>query len=96
MSTSNDGATLPQTLPSDAKGYTKRMQIHLNFGEDGGSAKYTVHGPAGEEMPITYQYDTRKKGAAPTGFFIDGVDQVFKRWADLAAYWPSYVVERAK
>ena len=91
-----NSAGLPATLPTDASGYTKRMQVHMNFGEDGGSGKYSVHGPAGIEMPISYQYDTRKTGAAPTGFFIDGVDQVFKRWADLAAYWPTYMAERAQ
>ena len=87
---------LPETLPADAKGYTKRMKMHMNFGPDGGAANYEVYGPEGEPMPITYQYDTRKKGAGPTGFFIDGVDQVFKRWADLATYWPTYIAERAK
>ena len=86
----------PATLPADAEGYTKRMNIHLNFGEDGGSAHYSIYGPGGVEMPITYQYDTRKKGAASTGFFIEGVDQAFKRWPDLAAYWPTYMADRAK
>jgi hypothetical protein len=89
-------AALPATLPADAKGYTKHMHMHLNYGEAGGAATYSIRGPGGITMPISYQYDTRKKGAAPTGFFIDGVDQVFKRWADLAAYWPTYFAERAQ
>lgn len=87
-------ATLPATLPADAKGYTKHMQMHMNFGEEGGAATYAIRGPGGVKMPIHYQYDTRKKGG-PTGFFIDGVEQVFKRWTDLATYWPTFISERA-
>jgi hypothetical protein len=98
MSTNNESniAALPDTLPADAKGYTKRMKMHMNFGPEGGAATYEVYGPEGKEMPISYQYDTRKKGANPTGFFIHGVDQVFKRWADLCSYWPTYIAERTK
>lgn len=86
-----DTKELPATLPSDPKGFTKRMKMHLNFGRKGGAAIFSIHDPDGKELPITYQYDTRKKGAAETGLFIDGVDTCFKKWSDLAAYWPEYI-----
>lgn len=82
---------LPDTLPSDPKGFTQRMKMHLNFGRDGGAAVYSIHDPHGIELPITYQYDSRKKGGGPTGLFIDGVDRCFTKWSDLAAYWPEYI-----
>lgn len=85
---------LPATLPSDGKGFSKRMVIHMNFGEDGGAANYTVHDADGNLMPITHQYDTRKKDANPTGYFLDGVEQCFSKWADLAAYWPEFIASR--
>jgi hypothetical protein len=82
---------LPAELPADPKGFTKNIVVHFNYGPDGGSAIYKIKDPDGKELPITYQYDTRKKGAAPTGLFIDGVDQCFKRWSELTAYWPEYI-----
>ena len=88
-------AILPQELPVDATGFTRRLVMHMNYGSDGGAATYTIHGPGGIDMPVTYQYDARKKAGAPTGFFIDGVDECFKRWTDLAVYWPTYIAERA-
>lgn len=82
----------PAPLPADPKGYTKRMKMHLNFGREGGAATYAIYDPDGDEMPITYQYDTRPGGI--TGFSLTGVEQVFASWADLAAYWPTFVKAR--
>lgn len=82
----------PAPLPADPKGYTKRMKMHMNFGRGGGAATYAIHDPQGNEMPITYQYDTRKGGI--TGFSLPGVEQVFPCWADVAAYWPTFVKGR--
>ena len=86
---------LPATLPADASGYTKSLIVHMNFGDDGGAARYSIHGPGGADTPITYQYDTRKEATVPKGFFIEGVDHAFNSWADLANYWPTYIAERA-
>lgn len=80
----------PAELPEKPDGWTKRLSIHLNFGQEGGSACYSVHDPEGREMVITYQYDTRKSEPArvaigkkkakpafepaPTGFHVPSVD----------------------
>ena len=80
---------LPRTLPVDAKGFTRRMIIHMNFGEDGGAAKYSIHGPDDIDMPIAYQYDTRKD-SAQKGFYLHGVERIFT-WPDLVAYWPEFI-----
>lgn len=83
----------PATLPADAKGYTRRLKMHMNFGPEGGAATYSIHDPAGAETPIAYQYDTRKGGV--TGYSLPGVERAFKRWSDLVAYWPAFVKARA-
>lgn len=98
----------PDSLDPAGKGYTRRMALHLNFGEDGGAATFRIHDPEGRPLPITYQYDTRKPTAKvvpyPTGFAIDGFyppdggdRPVFIRWSDVAAVWPTALAEhRAK
>lgn len=50
----------PSELPLKPEGWTKRLGMHMNFGEDGGAACYTVHDAEGRETGIAYQYDTRK------------------------------------
>lgn len=87
------------TLPDVPNGWTKRIGMHLNFGIKGGAATYTVHDPDDEPTPIGYQYDTRKGGES--GFTIAEVNEIngdirlFKRWADVVAYWPEYVARLA-
>lgn len=49
---------LPDELPEHFKG-TKRMGIHLNYG-NGGAATYRWYGHDGREWQIQEQYDTRK------------------------------------
>lgn len=83
----------PETLPVDGKGITRKAGVHLNFGGAGGAAVYSVH-LGDKPLPITYQYDSRKKAAGPTGFFIDGFDRCFKSWGELATYWPTFMKAR--
>lgn len=95
----------PDSLDPAGKGYTRRMALHLNFGEDGGAATFRIHDPEGRPLPITYQYDTRKPTAKVvpyrTGFAIDGFGPpdggdrpVFARWADVVAVYPTALAER--
>lgn len=53
-------------LPVKPDGWTKKLIMHLNFGEDGGSACYSVHDPEGRDSGIVHQYDTRKAKPAVT------------------------------
>jgi hypothetical protein len=87
---------LPATLPPDGAGLTRRLVTHLNFGQAGGAACYEVYDASGSRLPISYQYDTRKEPALRTGFFIAGIDECFKRYADLVAYWPEYMKAQAE
>lgn len=84
--------TLPAELPETPAGWTKRMGMHLNFGEDGGAATYTIYNPDGEAMPIGYQYDTRKGGQ--TGFTHQACEGVMT-WAELRERWPVLIAPLA-
>lgn len=83
---------LPPELPLDPKGWTKQMNVHFNFGREGGSASYTIYAPDGNAMPFWYQYDTRKGGL--TGFVLPDVEGVMT-WAQLVAAWPAFVARAA-
>lgn len=87
-------ASLPSELPATPDGYTKRMGMHLNFGEEGGAATYAIHDPDGNDTGIVYQYDTRRARLRPakTGFHVPAAKTaVFKTWAELSAAWPEIV-----
>ena len=101
---------LPMELPEKPTGWTKHMVMHLNFGEAGGSAIYSIKNADGKEMPIQYQYDTRKAGGkgknrvepARTGFVIRDQHQptgffgeVCSSWNELRAEWSKWMAERA-
>ena len=88
--------SLPPELPLDGAGYGRKMAMHMNFGGGAGGATYTIHGPGGVRMPISYQYDTRKKDAHPTGYFIDGVERCFKTWREVAEYWPEFIKSKSE
>lgn len=78
---------LPKELPENPHGWTKRMSVHMNFGEAGGAAYYTIKDDKGAEMPIGYQYDTRALGL--TGFTLPGIKGVMT-WAELRAKWKEW------
>lgn len=85
------GIHYPETLPQKPDGFTKRLEVHMNFGREGGAAQYSVYDANGAKMPFGHQYDTRKDGL--TGFAIDGRDGVLT-WAELVAYWPEFLAAR--
>lgn len=75
-------------LPEKPEGWTRHMVIHLNFGEKGGAATYTVRDEKGRETGIGYSYDTRGKGKS--GFHVSGGElmswkKLRERWAELTA-----------
>lgn len=84
---------LPSQLPEKPEGWSRRMDLHMNFGREGGAASYTVRNPEGELMPISYQYDTRKGGQ--TGFRLPKVEECMT-WAELRIRWPLWLAERSK
>jgi hypothetical protein len=59
---------LPDELPERFKG-SKSLQIHYNYGRDGGGGIYLWYGEDRQAWPIQEQYDTRKpkpaKGKTP-------------------------------
>ncbi len=89
---SQEAATLPASLPAKPESWTRRMQLHMNFGREGGAATYSIHMPDGTRTPIAWQYDTRKGGR--TGFLLPGADRVMT-WAELVAEWPEYLKRTA-
>ena len=48
-------------LPEKPEGWTRKMTLHLNFGEDGGRGEYTIMDDTGKVMPFAWLYDTRKE-----------------------------------
>ena len=81
-------SALPKELPEKPEGWTRHLIMHLNFGDEGGSATYTIKDEAGREMPIIYGYDTRKP--AVKGFKLDGIEEIMT-WAELRAKWPEWL-----
>jgi hypothetical protein len=63
------------------------MTCHLNFGGGKGSGSYEVRNPAGELMPIGWQYNTR---AGVAGFTLPGVENVMT-WSELRERWTEYL-----
>ena len=85
---------LPAELPEQPVGFTRRMTMHLNFGEQGGAATFEVCDPDGQPMPFGYQYDTRRPHGQ-TGFTLPGREGVM-RWDELRAYWPQYLASQVQ
>lgn len=84
--------TLPDSLPDKPEGWTRKMLLHMNFGKEGGAARFSIYDPDGTEMPFGYQYDTRKGGL--TGFTAPGIDDVMT-WAELRERWPEIRAAKA-
>jgi hypothetical protein len=78
-------------LPENPVGGTKRMVMHLNFGEAGGSATYAIHDEKGRRTNVCYAYDTRGKGEA--GFFVNGSELM--PWKELRARFAELIKPRA-
>jgi hypothetical protein len=73
-------------LPEIPAGWTKRLEMHLNYGKAGGAATYSVFDDMGRKTNIGYAYDTRGEGES--GFFIHGSElmpwnQLRARYAEL-------------
>lgn len=83
--------TPPAELPEKPEGWTQRMVMHLNFGEAGGAATYTIHDETGADTGIGYAYDTRPGGYK--GFTLPGVQGVLT-WQQVRAEWPEYLQRR--
>jgi hypothetical protein len=83
----------PDVIPVTPEGFTKHMQMHMNFGKGQGGATYTIKDKEGRLMPFGYQYDTRKGGL--TGFTLSTRDGVMT-WAELVAYWPDYLKKKSE
>lgn len=86
----------PDVIPN---GCRKEMTVHFSL-EGGGQGFYKIKTIAGEYLPISYQYDTRKEGPKcdplPTGFFIDGIEACFTSWKEVREFWPSFIEDRKK
>jgi len=84
--------TYPNQLPEKPEGWTRSLICHLNYGEDGGSATYSVKDADGQEMPFIYGYDTRKPPVK--GFKLPGEETVMT-WAQLRARWADWLREQS-
>lgn len=84
--------TYPNQLPEKPEGWTRSLICHFNYGEDGGSATYSVKDADGQEMPFIYGYDTRKPPVK--GFKLPGEETVMT-WAQLRARWADWLREQS-
>lgn len=66
-------------LPEKPTGWTKRMELHMNFGSEGGAATYSIFDEKGRRTNVGYAYDTRKGGES--GFYVNG--SKLMSWAEL-------------
>jgi hypothetical protein len=80
-------------LPEKPTGWTRKMDLHLNFGERGGGATFSVFDESGNETEIRYQYDTTDGGL--TGFTLPRVEEVMT-WQELRARWPEWIKTRGR
>lgn len=82
-----------KTLPDDPAGFTRRCAFHLSYEHNRkrcGRAVYEIVDPSGEIVPIAHCYDTGGKSPY-NGYFVEGCDTCFKKWADAVAEWNSRV-----
>lgn len=79
-------------MPEKPDGWTKRLEMHLNYGRAGGAATYSIFDDQGRKTNIGYAYDTRGEGES--GFFIHGSEimpwsQLRARYAELMKLAPN-------
>lgn len=85
-------------LPLDLRDIrtVRRLQMHMNFGREGGAAVYSIHEPDGNPLPFSWQY---RSGARKDpslnfqGFILIGREDKHYSGSELIAAWPEYVVE---
>ncbi len=84
---------LPEELPERPEGFTRKLNVHFNYGSKGDAAVYDVFSPTGKKMPFCYQYDTREGGL--TGLSLPEVEGVFT-WAEMREFWPKWLKGETK
>lgn len=76
-------------LPEDPKGFTSRCAFHMSYESNKkrcGRAVYEVVDADGVTTPVVRRYDTG--GEKPyDGYFVDGCETKFSKWADAARQW---------
>lgn len=86
---------LPTELPIESKGWTKRLDVHYNFGSKGGGAISGIYDASGRRAPINYQYDTRKVPEWETGFVITWEGKFYGKvvptWAMLRKEYSEFI-----
>lgn len=76
-------------IPADPKGFTTACAFHMSYEHKRqrcGRAVYIVSDPDGVETPICRRYDTNPDDGYD-GYFVEGCDERFGKWADAAAKW---------
>ena len=71
-------------LPEKPEGWTQKMTLHLNFGDDGGFASYEVFDAEGRKVPFGWGYDTRKGGGR--GFYVPHRDG-YLTWEEVREHY---------
>lgn len=95
---SSPAPTFPKTiwldaLPEKPEGWTQRMELHLNFGREGGAMQYALYDEQSRKIKgIGYGYDTRKGGGR--GFYLLNDEQ--KGWLTWAQLREAYASWRQK
>lgn len=85
----NDGSPYNKDLPLVPNGFKSQLVLHLSYEANRkrcGKAVHSVIDADGVLTPISRRYDTHPtKGY--DGYFVDGCDEPFKKWADAAKRW---------
>lgn len=83
----NEETVILTELPEKPTGWTRRMELHLNYGSAGGAATYSIFDDKGRRTNIGYAYDTRDGGEF--GFFVHG--GALMPWAELRARYAELI-----
>ena len=77
-------------LPEKPTGWTRRLEVHYNYGRAGGAATYSIFDDQGRRTNVGYAYDTRGEGEA--GFFVNGSGLM--PWAELRSRYAELIKPR--
>lgn len=80
-------SALPAELPRVPLGFYQRHLQDLD-----GISIFGIHAPDGTPLPITWRHKPAERhDYAFRGYTINGSNDVFTTWHELAAAWPAWV-----
>lgn len=85
-------SNLPAELPEKPVGWKRRMLMHMNYGGKGHVAAFEITDAEGNIMPISFHYDTGRRGKneGVEGFALPDREGPLMTWTQLRAAWPAW------